>query len=540
MRQTWRWVAIAVVLSASAGVAWGYLVAGAVSLEKLAEEADVVFKGTAVGSGPVQDEWFKPYPDFVARQTRFQVVSVLKGEAPAGELAFRHYEEDPNPRGRMFEPQHYRFEAGRTYIVFAKKGEEAGVFRQIWMYHKSKLDQGVLLCADKKPAAGKTVKEVIWSELLAMLRSVGESDVTYAIDQLDQMSAGEAVWGGLSDFDRKEVLAAVREKMIDPHPAIARAAIVAVGSHNPYMSRERALFWLATVGGGEAPGIGKMNPNLTNPGGETYWQDLAALADGKAAAETRALAITALGLVREPALQDRIGLWLQDPSPDVRAAAALLLADFPGPETLNRLTDMEGDPAPQVRTATAHAVGFGQYADLADILARLLTDKERPVREGAAMSLLSFSPKKEAMARVFRANLANEEFHPLFLIALARQDPEHYVDALAEVVEKKPEPKNFWGGQIPAFTAWEILFKYLQARPAEEVRSGKLDRYLDAMEQVGNYSSSEPRDIYAFYVQRGMTERARKFREAATGAATYDLDRYFRQVDENPSLYLRD
>jgi hypothetical protein len=66
-----------------------------------------------------------------------------------------------------------------------------------------------------------------------------------------------------------------------------------------------------------------------------------------------------------------------------------------------------------------------------------------------------------------------------------------------------------------------------------------MDRYLDAMEKVGNYSSSEPRDIYAFYVQRGMTERAQKFCEAARKAVSYDLDYYFKQVDENPSLYKR-
>ena len=59
------------------------------------------------------------------------------------------------------------------------------------------------------------------------------------------------------------------------------------------------------------------------------------------------------------------------------------------------------------------------------------------------------------------------------------------------------------------------------------------------MEKVGNYSSSEPRDIYAFYVQRGMTERAKKFRQAAKTAVSYDLEYYFKQVDESPSLYKR-
>lgn len=34
-----------------------------------------------------------------------------------------------------------------------------------------------------------------------------------------------------------------------------------------------------------------------------------------------------------------------------------------------------------------------------------------------------------------------------------------------------------------------------------------------------------------------MIERAKKFRAAARKAVSYDLDYYFNQVDENPSLY---
>jgi hypothetical protein len=95
------------------------------------------------------------------------------------------------------------------------------------------------------------------------------------------------------------------------------------------------------------------------------------------------------------------------------------------------------------------------------------------------------------------------------------------------------------GGQIPALTAWEILFKYLQSQPAKTPRSGKLDRYLDALEQVGDYSSSEPRDIYAFYILSGMPDRAKKFREKANRVASYDLDYFFKQVDQNPTHYKR-
>jgi len=208
--------------------------------------------------------------------------------------------------------------------------------------------------------------------------------------------------------------------------------------------------------------------------------------------------------------------------------------------THERLTILAGDVAPEVRTAAAREIGFAQQIALSDILAKLITDHDVNVRNMAAMSLLSFSPKNEAIATIFRANLGNKEFEPIFLNALARENPEAYLQPLAQAVERKTNPSNWWGGQIPDFTAWEILFKYLQTQPVKRITSGKFDRYLNSMEKVGNYSSSEPRDIYAFYLQRGMTDRAKKFRLEADKAATYDLELFFKRVDENPSLYKRE
>jgi hypothetical protein len=467
------------------------------------------------------------------------VISILKGDAPGGTLRFRHYDESPRPEGRIFQPQYCHFETGRSYIVFAKRSEAPGVFRQLQANHTGKEDQGVLLCPGDQPVTAKTLKAAIWGELALMLRSADATNVTYAIQQLDQMSGRPDSFGNTQDFDRTNVLSAIQGLMVDSHPEIAQAAIAAVGSHNPYLSEERTIFWLATVGVGEVPGIGKMDPKFVNLGGELYWKDLLKLADSTAAEETRAMAIQALGLVREPSLNRAIERWLADPAPAIRASATLLLADFPGPAFCKRLAALAGDAAPEVRVCIARAAGFGRQVEAVDTLSALLADPEPKVRTATAMSLLSFSPKDKAVAAVFQANLDNEEFKPLFLIALARENPAPYLDALATAVEQRSEPKNWWGGQIPAFTAWEILFKYLQAQPPETLKSGKLDRYLNAIEKVGNYSSSEPRDIYAFYVQRGMTERAQRYREAAKKAASYDLDYCFKQVDANPSLYKR-
>jgi hypothetical protein len=417
------------------GIALGYVVGPSLSLEKLTAEADLVFKGTALSGEPVQDEWFKPGPGFVARETGFKVVSVIKGGVPGATLRFRHYDQDARPQGRMFEPQYYHFGKGRSYIIFAKRSEAAGVFRQLQANHTGKEDQGVLLCPGDQSVTSKTVKEAIWGELTLMLKGADATNVTYAIRQLDQMSGTGGSFQDTQDFNRTNVLNAIHGLMSDSHPGVAQATLGAVGSHNPYTSDERTIFWLATVGSGEVPGIGKRDPKMINLGGDLFWKDLVRLADSNATNKTRAMAIQALGLVREPSLKEATERWLADPDPAIRAAATLLLADFPGPETCKRLATMARDAAIEVRACVARAAGFGQQAAAVDTLVRLLADPGSKVRTAAAMSLLSFSPKDKAIAAVFRANLDNEEFKPLFLIALARENPAGHLDSLGRAVE---------------------------------------------------------------------------------------------------------
>jgi hypothetical protein len=520
----------------------GYMVGPPLTLDQLTAEADVIFKGTAGSSQVVQDPWFKPYPGFDVQETEFKVITLIKGDSPGDTIHFRHYNENSRPSTRWFEPQFYHLEPGQTYVVFAKYSDMPnGVCRQLWANHKAKTDQGLLWCADTNPVPAKPVKEILWSELMVMLKSPQPKGVTYAIRQLDEMSDPNGRFNKTRDFDCNQVLAAIHGLMMHPDAEIAQSAIGVVGSSNPYLSEEHAEYWLGTVGSAEQPGVGKMNPNMTNVGGALFWRDLVTIADDSRPASMRALIVRALGLVRVPALQESINHWVKDADASVRASATLLLADFPGSvKTTTQLTALADDGAPGVRSSVAYSIGFAQRAELASVLARLLADQEASVRRAAAMSLLSFSPRNEAVAAIFRANLKNDEFNPLFLNALAREKPDAYLDDLARVVENKTNPINWWGGQIPAFTAWKILFKALQAQPPDSVRSGKLDRYLDALEKVGNYALSEPRDIYAFYLQRGLVERARKYRQTATKSASYDLDRSFKQVDENPSLYIRE
>lgn len=181
-------------------------------LDKLADQADIIFKGTAVSSVPVQDTSLPPVKsEFTVQETQFKVVSTVKGDKPGDILKFHHYDV-PNMQGSSTDfPQFYHFEPGRTYLVFAKKSDP-GIFIQLSNHPTAKVDQGAVLCANDQPAFVGTIKEVVWFELIGMLRSTKSDDVTYARSQLDQMSdGGSGGFGALSDFDRKDVIEAEHE-----------------------------------------------------------------------------------------------------------------------------------------------------------------------------------------------------------------------------------------------------------------------------------------------------------------------------------------
>jgi hypothetical protein len=106
------------------------------------------------------------------------------------------------------------------------------------------------------------------------------------------------------------------------------------------------------------------------------------------------------------------------------------------------------------------------------------------------------------------------------------------LDLLSEIIEKNLEPHNFWGGQIPSFTSRKILFQYVEKQSPEVLKSGRLDKCLDALERARVHSSSEPRDLYALYVKNGMVERAKRFRERCKTTVNFDMEYYFKAVEK--------
>jgi len=53
------------------------------------------------------------------------------------------------------------------------------------------------------------------------------------------------------------------------------------------------------------------------------------------------------------------------------------------------------------------------------------------------------------------------------------------------------------------------------------------------------FGSSEPRDLYAMYLRRGLVSRAKRFRETTRKSLTYDIDYFFDMADRNPAAYVQ-
>jgi hypothetical protein len=135
-----------------------------------------------------------------------------------------------------------------------------------------------------------------WGRVLAFGAALlGAAGV--ARGQLDDLSAGEDRFGATADFERAKVLGVVSKLMGHRDREVALKAITVIGSGNPYLSAERTVFWLAAIGSGKIEGILPMNPDLGNPGGAKYWEELVAVADGPGDDTVRVRAIRALGLV---------------------------------------------------------------------------------------------------------------------------------------------------------------------------------------------------------------------------------------------------
>lgn len=419
--------------------------------------------------------------------------------------------------------------------------------RTIWKAHRTIEDQGVIQAADENFHPELSVKDAVWSELKGLAGSENPKDVAYALAHMNVMTSSED--SAKPDFPRVAVNAVAAGILDQRQFELIQAAIRVLGQNNPYSSNEYAAGWLATVGGGDLPGFSNWPKRVRNEGAHIHWKRLVQLIDRRDArdeplpVETLAMAVRALGWAEVDELFPHVERWAKEGEPLVRQAATVLLADFPRQTDRRTIQALAKDADPKVRLGAALAMGYGQFEELIPDLAKLVDDEAPDTRRYAVMSLLSFSP--ERAREQLAARVADPQWGMLFSNALAKEDASSQKRELMRTIREARVPDDWWGGHVPWGVAWERLYKYARTLPETSLQAGRHDELLDALDSPSGklekgpqwYSSSEPRDLYAFYLQKGLLERAKKFREQTKAAVTFDIDYYFKMVDENPNNY---
>ena len=533
-----RFTVLAGLVLVLASPADAMFVEGTRSIEDMAENAELVVKATAIST--VQADGSVPGngPNIAHFETKLRVVSILKGSVGADVITFLHSDthnnqvgapQDVEDAGRMevmaemgIRPAHYEFVPGRSYILFARSRDRrkgGSLFEALWFGPVEGVDLSVLLAADSEPINVKSIKDACWQDLTGCCASTNVDDVIYGLEMLDQSSRGKSIMGS-SIFSQEDVVDILRPLLTNQSARISQAAFELAGSHGPYTDDflNAAASWMASPKG-RAPGWSP-DERFTNYAGRLLWQNLVTIAESNASADTRARAIRALGRTDVPELPALSERWAADPQPLVRQAAVLVLAEYPDIRSQNIIKRAAGDAAPEVREGAALAVGFAKIGSIAPRLGELLSDASPDVREAAAVSLLSM-PLTDTR-EILRLHKSDTNYGCLFINALARNEVALYIEDMRRIIREDPTPHYWWGdrgsafelGRIPARESWDILFGYLRAQPAEELKNRKFDPVFDALEELRRHSVVEPGSLRGFYKDHGLTNRTDELRQA--------------------------
>lgn len=206
-------------------------------LDKMADEADLVFKGQVVSSTRITNAAFQ-ISDMFVHATTFKIISILKGTVSSDFVVFQHYNEwSPGGHGwgGAGPPEPYKFENGQSYLIFAANMAKPGFyysrppaitnqpneFRQLTENQNS-----IFHTLDPRPLPSLSISNAIWLELNSLLNDKDRTNQIYAIKRLNLMSKTcLASWGHEDCFAREAVLRAVAPFVADADDHIAIHAI---------------------------------------------------------------------------------------------------------------------------------------------------------------------------------------------------------------------------------------------------------------------------------------------------------------------------
>jgi hypothetical protein len=314
-------------------------------IEEMAAAADLVFKGRVVSTHAVTNAafplWGQPY------ETKFNIISVLKGNIQTNMIAFLHITGQPGAWSGGAPPQNFKFEVGQSYLTFAAMTDKPD-------YHYSPPSNNVVRLnefrqlmhgeiashtLDKRPLDGLSVKDAQWVELNLLLKDTNPTNQLYAIGKIDSLSLagrGNDEWSHSPDFKRKTVLSALQPLITNRNEQVAIRAI------NCFKTGSNST---ATL--------------------ESFANALVKVVNGSSSFKIRLSAISALSGSHFEAVSNSLGQLLQNPNSDVRSKAVALLALYPGDFAEQLLRECANDKSPSVRAGVADVIGNGKLLRLA-------------------------------------------------------------------------------------------------------------------------------------------------------------------------------
>ena len=96
----------------------GEMIGPTPTLAELSSKRVLIFKGTVISNQAVEDLALEADPGFIVIETKFQIISKIKGRFDGTTVRFRHYEHDAHaPGGGMWFPEAFSFQEGRSYLI---------------------------------------------------------------------------------------------------------------------------------------------------------------------------------------------------------------------------------------------------------------------------------------------------------------------------------------------------------------------------------------------------------------------------------------
>ena len=523
-------------------------------LDKMADEADLVFKGQVVSSTRITNAAFQ-ISDMFVHATTFKIISILKGTVSSDFVVFQHYNEwSPGGHGwgGAGPPEPYKFENGQSYLIFAANMAKPGFyysrppaitnqpneFRQLTENQNS-----IFHTLDPRPLPSLSISNAIWLELNSLLNDKDRTNQIYAIKRLNLMSKTcLASWGHEDCFAREAVLRAVAPFVADAddHIAIHAIGCFQLGGNTGtiFTETDNGIPILSGYSGLNAECVAQVLPYATN---------LVGIINNSPFPLHRAAAIAALSGTGFSIVSNSLPQWLGDSSELVRAQSVLLLPDFPGEFSDQLLRKLATNSSPKVRSMVANAIGNGKVQQLLPTLMQLfseppdstnsepsLTTQELQagtdlwsqdagdVHACAGYALLKFDV--DQVGEILKTNISDKGFGLSFIRKLAPNGAEPYFPLLAKELKahtadsEQEAAKNGFHWSLSYWLsgnfgwAWDTLFGYVSAQPREALANPQFAPMLDALQIADDPGDARTRSLYAFFLDKGLTERAIELR----------------------------